>query len=1028
VFDTETTRLIQQAAPLDGLDLSRLPEFLTQAYAQVVAARLEVVKHLTGQQVADWADIHKLRRLAETYEGLAIFLPREDPHRPSCAFVAGSAYYTLSQARQVQAHLEGTGPDLPSLSTHGIGTGVAACLLFLMAEQQADAAETAKLFRVPADSPILKQLLDGIAALALGNGSELQRVATAHLVDAEGPTDYVERAASALWKQLAQAVRSIARQALGMNTAVAPRNMIGEVINRIEAAQSFLPIGNRSIRLQLPVEGPYHLARLLSQVADVLLESAAIRIAAPGGVSAERWDQFAKYFATQRPFLWRNHLSAISQKFLESGTSFVLTFPTGAGKTTITELRIASELLRGRKVVYLAPTRALVDQVAADVSRTLRPIAPNVVRGRFLEDFGERAGARVFVQTPEQCLAYLSFEPDAHGDIGLIVVDECHQISGELPRANGEKRLPGRRAIDAMWTLLSLLQRSPEADVVLISAMVRNGAQLAEWLDNITAHPASLLDLAWKPTRQVRGVVAYEAEEVNALKRTLRTRRQARRGKPRPVDWRDLGAHPVGLFCHTQVWDAKSSFAKFPLLHEQVPLAVNKDWKLTANRNEVGGMLLSVMARAKMRPLVFSQKIDWTTRIADFGAADLEAAGVAAVALTDREQLLFQAAEAELGSASYVERPLRERVGVHHGLLLLPERLAMESAFRRPDGLMALVATPTVAQGINLPAEAVIIAGDDRWAVNATKDGPETLAVHELLNAAGRAGRAGHYAHGIVIDLPGKVFSVEQNDSGILDHAMGLFGLPDQCFDVVDPLMQVIDRIQHAGTDSDVGEYIVRRVAGLEDSVLVGMLAASFGNAFVTAKEQVALEQAAVLKAAALSLEEKDEGTDDIDPDEWREFASLTGTSAMAIATVAASIPAPETVAGWSFRDFLLFALQQLMRDDGPLFGLVDPGGSDLARIIPRQSRKTQDRAEFTESVGEWQRRWQAALREVLPMWLEGMPIGSIGDALHRHRRAKRRVKAKAIDLGRRFSLQTANGLAHGASLITLGKPPALPG
>lgn len=267
---------------------------------------------------------------------------------------------------------------------------------------------------------------------------------------------------------------------------------------------------------------------------------------------------------------------------------------------------------------------------------------------------------------------------------------------------------------------------------------------------------------------------------------------------------------------------------------------------------------------------------------------------------------------------------------------------------------------------------------------------------------------------------PRSLISVEQNDSGIrfegLDHAMGLFGLPDQCLDVVDPLTQVIDRIQHAGADSDVGEYIVRRVAGLEDSVLVGMLAASFGNAFVTAKEQVALEQAAVLKAAALSLEEKDEGTDDIDPDEWREFASLTGTSAMAIATVATSIPAPEIVAGWSFRDFLLFALQQLTRDDGPLFGLVDPGGSDLARIIPRQSRKTQDRAEFTESVGEWQRRWRAALRDVLPMWLNGTPIGPIGDALHRHRRAAGRVKA--IHLGRRFSLQTANGLAHGVSLI----------
>src|SRR5690606_35767470 len=367
---------------------------------------------------------------------------------------------------------------------------------------------------------------------------------------------------------------------------------------------------------------------------------------------------------------------------------------------------------------------------------------------RFLEDFGEDAAGRVFVQTPEQCLAYLSFDVDAHQDVGLVVVDEAHQLSGEPPASDGGATLPGRRSVDAMWTLLSLLQRSPDADVVLISAMVRNGKALADWLAAATARPATVLELPWKPTRQVRGVVVYEASDIRGLDGTLATRKRARgTGKPRKADKAGIGAQPIGLFCHTQVWATNSGFAKFPVLPGSAPLGVSDYWRVTANRNEVGGHLLGAMAQAKMRPIVFSQQIGWTANIADAGAGVLESAGTPEVELTEEEEALFAAAAVELGDARHVEGICGGRIGVHHGLLLWPERAAVEGAFRRSNGLLGLVATPTVAQGINLPAEAVVIAGDDRWTGEMDEGGMQPLAVHELLNAAGRAGRAGHYAH-----------------------------------------------------------------------------------------------------------------------------------------------------------------------------------------------------------------------------------------------------------------------------------------
>ncbi len=1022
MFDAETTALIQSATPLEGLDLHRLPQDLTEAYALVVSARLGAAGVSAGQLPAEWLDtIMRLRRLAETYEGLTIFLPPDNKHRTACAFVAGSAHFTLYQARRVQTRLPVSESAPPSLSPSAVAPEAAATLLFLIGEHQADAAEAAKAFNSNGATPAAAQLLRFLASLAAGNGSELRELAEAGLVQRPSPdVDYLAAAAELMWLELAHAVQLIARRALGI-AAEDPRVVINGVIERLAAAHEHFQFRGSIFRVRLPLAGPYHLARLLSTAAEVLLNSTVASTPPPGGIDASSWSRVTSHFAAKHPFLWRNHIKGIKEGFIEAGRSFVLTFPTGAGKTTLTELRIAAELLRGRQVVYLTPTRALVDQVTTDISATVRPIGQDVVRGRFLEDFGEQADAKVYVQTPEQCLAYLSYEAEGHRNVGLIVVDECHQLSGERPDPNVPAKLPRRRAVDAMWTLLTLLQRSPNADVVLISAMVRNGAELARWLESVTQRPAQLLDLAWKPTRQVRGVVAYEASDIDRLKIELR-RRKAARGhnkKPRATDREGLVVTPIGLFCHTQVWNTASTFAKFPLLTEQQQLGLNKYWGLSSNRNLIGGRLLGAMARAGMRPIVFSQRIDWTRSIAEPGAEDLERASAPVVELSQQEENLFQAAEAELGDPQLVERPLRQRVGIHHGLLLLPERLAMESAFRRNNGLLALVATPTVAQGINLPAEAVIIAGDDRWAENEEEGAPETLAVHELLNAAGRAGRAGHYAHGIVVDLPGKVFSVSQGSSGIrfdgLIHIMNLFGLPDQCLDVVDPLTQVIDRIATAGADTDVGQYLVRRIGGLDDTVLRRSLRAALGNALHDERDQRVETQAAAVRSAADLLHAAPD-VGQLDTAEWRECACQSGVSLPTLAVVSASLPNATVLRAWTFKELLDFHTQLLFHHSGMLLGLVDPSASDLVRIMPRRGSKQNGRMVFTEDVIAWERRWQKALAEVLPSWLSGTPVKTIGEALHRHRGAKGHVKA--VQLGRRFTLQAAGGLSYGVSII----------
>src|SRR3546814_5568284 len=108
--------------------------------------------------------------------------------------------------------------------------------------------------------------------------------------------------------------------------------------------------------------------------------------------------------ARQRPYLWRNHRAAIGRGYLAQGVSSAISFPTGAGKSTLAELKIATALLRNEKVVFLAPTHALVGQT----TRALQSTFQNYDILGDVDDeitFGDIVLLpEVIVTTPERCL------------------------------------------------------------------------------------------------------------------------------------------------------------------------------------------------------------------------------------------------------------------------------------------------------------------------------------------------------------------------------------------------------------------------------------------------------------------------------------------------------------------------------------------------------------------------------------------------------------------------------------------------
>ena len=813
MYDTNTADLIRSTPPLQDLDREALPGILTEAYAEIAALRVRL--RADDDPPDDLADTRAFaHRLAQTNEGLVALSPEREDRR-AAAFVAATAYQLV---HQIDALSETARPPT-QLASASITADVSAMLLFLVAESSADAAEVSQRIQEP-EAALERVLIRSLVDLACGR---VRSIADRRMPPPNEAVRFSEPDApsDALYHFILRAVRALANDLAGQpddtddptaalrqaQALAAPTDPPAAFSSDVEP--DALPPG--------PVAafpGPFHLASLLLAVADTLTDTAVVNVPPPPGVDPDRWASFLRHIARDRPYLWPNHQQAISNGYLDRGVSSVIGFPTGAGKSAVAQMKIAAALLSGCNVVFLAPTHALVDQTVRD----LRAAFPDSrVQGeradelRFALDLEEPHDVQVI--TPERCLLLAHVAPDVFYRVELLVFDECHLIH---PRDDAD-----RRSVDAMLCIINFVRLAPNADLVLLSAMMKNTQEIADWIGHLTARPALPFSMAWKPTRQLRGCVVYDQSRLDELVALLRDGRRVATTSGVPVALkRQLTAQPYGFFSIRQTWDSqrRADYAYLPFCSDSPALAANSSWSLTPNAGEVAATLASSAARTSISTLVFAQTIPVAASIAQRVAGSLE---TCQVELTDAEKRWLHVAIDELGGRDqlYVDTrddTLVSHAASHHGQLLPEERRLIESLYARPDGLSVLCATATLGQGMNLPSELVVIADDSRFDQQSGRR--HLLEARELLNAAGRAGRAGKNATGMVVVIPGRVVGFNDADSRIGNQWTRLrdvFSQTDQCLDIDDPLTAILDRVHSAAhTPDDLDRYVVARLSG----------------------------------------------------------------------------------------------------------------------------------------------------------------------------------------------------------------------
>jgi hypothetical protein len=1012
MFDPVTAAFLRTAPALPDLDPATLPQTLTTRYAELVARRLRTEGGGSPEPVSDAGD-WPLTRIADAYE-LITSIEADPDVRRAAAFVAATAQQILAQESVIDSS-----QAEPIINRDRVDPTLAAAILFLAAEQYADANEAAGRVRIAEGRQeyAATLLAEDIRDLAAGNlGSILERAdrRPARFAARQG---LEARGTTALFASLLAGIELFAAEVLGEE---APVNAAGRFDTAVTAFSRVLELssntynsGDQAVGLLLTTyPGPRHLSALLRSACEATAQAAVTKIEPPPGVDEQFWKSWLRHRAATAPFMWRNHREAIKKGFHIPGTSTVMVLPTGAGKTTVSCIKIASVLASGKSVIFIAPTHALVEQLAVD----LQEVFPEKLLGSLVSSDFDRLFAggttlrRIEVMTPEHCLALLSYAPQGFADVGLMVFDECHLLSP----VSGL-----RRALDGMFCVLAFNSIAPTADFLFLSAMVRNGGELAEWIASLTGRDCVFVDPLWKPSRQARGVVFYEGETIARIRRAAmvtqgqRDAVQGKRAKTlRAAAKAELVAEPFALFGLQHNWLHETTTDSTIAAISGSPVELNGElWDsnvvLKPNVNEVAAHIATACVRNGLKTIVFVNAKLFAVSTARTIARKLGTT----LLPTEDEAERWRALEAELGGLVHSLLPGPSSAVPHNSQMFRLERDLAERMFRRSDGAQVIVATPTLAQGLNLPAHIAILASDMR--ADAEHGGREALGAHEILNAAARAGRAGHLANGVVLLIPEEILTFA-GDKPLTPKAVeklrSILPEDDRCLELSDPLQTILDRISTAPTaDPDV-EYALNRLStavapeGADTEATTRFSVQRSFGAFMAAKRNATDVFNDQITRLNEILGERNTGAED---PALLELAAQSGAPITVLRALRERLAASAGKLPPTIPDWVSWIFQWLKEDDHSRLSLL---GRERGTILGSIGRKV-DSALSPQAM-------EVLLPGVLA-WLRGKPVTEIERALGGDPTAKlecpraRRLITGVIPLGFTFIAGLVAGTAR---------------
>ncbi len=424
--------------------------------------------------------------------------------------------------------------------------------------------------------------------------------------------------------------------------------------------------------------------------------------------------------------LWPSQIGLLESEFLGSDTSAVVRLPTSSGKTRIAEMAIVDAIERnpGAKCVFVAPFRALAFEVEITLGSVLNDLGYRVssVVGSYESDEFEEFLLRMadlLIVTPEKLDLVLRLHPEIFEEIRLVVLDEAHMIDDVS------------RGIKFELLLNRMKARLPSCRFLAMSAVIPDSTLglFAEWL---AESPDRSIRSYWRPTIQriaqfqwqgPAGVIRFERDqEIPVLNSFV----------PGVLQERTYSfVHP-----DTQ----RTRRPKYPQSNNRVDAAA----ELAYIFSEQGTVLVFCSQTNYVESVckaLLNKSIEYRRLAGEHIHPHIGNSVPTRSLDLSREWL---------GEEHIATLSLSQGIAPHYGRLPNVVREAIE-ADCRAGRYRVIVATNTLAQGVNLPVRTVVIHSTRRW--DSTTGRRLRIPVRDYLNIAGRAGRAGQETEGLVVHI-----------------------------------------------------------------------------------------------------------------------------------------------------------------------------------------------------------------------------------------------------------------------------------
>ena len=432
---------------------------------------------------------------------------------------------------------------------------------------------------------------------------------------------------------------------------------------------------------------------------------------------------------------WISQLQAIKAGVLTTNDSYVIQMPTSAGKTFIAELTIIDTLIKNpnKKCIYIAPYRALSNEIEFELSKNLSKIGFNVssISGSYeVDDFQNILlhEADVLVATPEKIDFLMRMNPDFFKDIALLVVDEGHIIGNFDERSSLLEFL-----------IIKFKLRSEKLKTLFISAVINKDDQkeISKWIngdqDKTVTTSNYINNQDWQPTRKILGKFMWTRGSGTIYYPDVQTGDNSKSGY--------TTAFLPGFV--TMVTHEKR---KYP--SEQK----DKNGRVVGYKKSETAASLAYQLSKRGNCLIFSSQPSWVDSIAKsfiklIELYDKKKIKISSHFLQDENRESYQVSVKWYGEESIISKSLKLGVGLHYGPMAEDVRLAIENDFRNGK-LKILISTNTIGQGLNFPIKNIVIHSLE---INPDHDHYKAVSVRDFWNIFGRAGRAQKETQGELI-------------------------------------------------------------------------------------------------------------------------------------------------------------------------------------------------------------------------------------------------------------------------------------